>query len=75
MAFCWLLLPHPKRDTKAEARRRLSWLKRKINNVWQAPIQIAQSVSTFINGMNGFTISGGLINYPENKITYSVNEL
>ena len=51
------------------------WLKRKIMNVWQAPIQIAQSVSTFINGMNGFTISGGLINYSENKITYLVNEL
>lgn len=51
------------------------WIKRKIEGVWQEPIQIANSVGINIVGMNGFTISGGVVNIIENKISYLVNEL
>jgi hypothetical protein len=51
------------------------WIKRKIANVWIAPLQIASTTGVTISGMNGYTITGGFVNYTTNQYSFTVAEI
>ena len=51
------------------------WIKRKIADVWQAPLQIASTTGVVISGMNGYTVSGGFVNYSTNQYSFLIVEI
>lgn len=53
------------------------WITRKIANVWQSELQIAECgvYPTDLIGMNGYTISGGVVDYATNEITYNITDI
>lgn len=51
------------------------WLKRKIAWEWQDPIQIGETNSSIITGMNGYVITGGAVSHTTNSISYVVQDI
>jgi len=51
------------------------WIKRKIANVWSAPVQIGQANGTSIDPVTTFTFSGDVLDYTYNTYAYSINEI
>ena len=51
------------------------WIKRKIANAWVTPLQIASTTGVTISGMNGYTITGGFVNYTTNQYSFTVAEI
>jgi hypothetical protein len=58
-----------------KSKRPLLWIKRKIADVWQPPIQIAYSSGSSFIGMNGYTISNSNISYTSYIYSYSVDTI
>jgi hypothetical protein len=51
------------------------WIKRKISNVWQAPIRIGRDVSGVIISDNGYTITSQAISYVTNNVSFTVQDI
>ena len=50
------------------------WIRRKINNVWYEPLQVSETSSNLMNGVNLFNVSG-TVTYSTNQITYQCFDL
>lgn len=50
------------------------WIRRKIDNVWYNPVQVSETSSNLMHGLNLFNVSG-TITYSTNQITYQCFDL
>lgn len=50
------------------------WIRRKIDNVWYAPVQVSETSGNLMNGVNLFTVSGTMV-YSTNQLTYQCFDL
>lgn len=50
------------------------WIRRKIDNVWYSPVQVSETSSSLMNGVNLFNVSGTVV-YSTNQLTYQCFDL